>query len=134
MSLEFRAYEYKEEPTSFPEPQQIRIEHNPNYLDSILAGVFSPILHLPQILWFGSIWPFIKSLCRGVYFILMSMTMGLLGRARGVRIVGLEPKELTQEEKQKAMDEMLSGSGFKAVPLNEYYGAKSSTPNASGEH
>jgi hypothetical protein len=130
MSLEFRAFEYKEVRTSIPEPKQFRIGPNPNYLDSLMAGVFSPILHLPQILWFGSIWPFIKSLFGGVYFILTSMVMGLLGRANGIRIVEIEPKELTQAEKQKALDEMLAGSGFKAVPLSELYGAK----HASGEH
>lgn len=134
MTIHFKAFEYKEQRTAFPEPQQFRIGHNPNYVESILAGVFSPILHLPQILWFGSIWPFLRSLARGVYFIAVSMLMGVLGRANGVRIVQLEPRELTQEEKQKAMDEMLAGSGFKAVPISELYGAKTSTPFASGEH
>jgi hypothetical protein len=105
MSLEFRAFEYKEVRTSIPEPKQFRIGPNP-------------------------IWPFIKSLFGGVYFILTSMVMGLLGRANGIRIVEIEPKELTQAEKQKALDEMLAGSGFKAVPLSELYGAK----HASGEH
>ena len=130
MTIQFKAFEYKEERTAFPEPQQFRIGHNPNYIESILAGVVSPIIHLPQILWFGSIWPFLRSLVRGLWFIATSMLMGILGRAIGVRIVGLEPKELSMEGKQKALDDMLAGSGFKAVPLSELYGAK----HASGEH
>lgn len=122
MPMQFRAYEYKEERTSCPEPRQFRIGPNPSYLSSLLAGVVSPILHLPQIVWFNSLWPFAVSVFSGLSFICVSITMGLLGRANGVRIVAIEPKELNMDEKQKALDDMLAGSGFKAVPLNKLYG------------
>lgn len=132
MSINFKSFEIKEEPTNCPTPMQFRVGRNPSYIDSLLAGVVSPIIHLPQILWFGSFWPFLKSLWRGVSFICFSMAMGFLGRAQGVRIVEATPRELTMEDRQKVLDDMLAGSGFKAVPLNQLYGNQSH--GGSGEH
>lgn len=128
--IRFHAFDIKEERTAFPTPKQFRVGANPSYLNSLVAGCFSPILHLPQILWFNSLWPFIKSLVMGVAFIGVSMIAGLLGRANGFVITQAEPRKMTEEEKQQAINEMLSGSGYRAVPLN----APEQDFSATGQH
>lgn len=112
----------REERTNAPTPAQFRVGRNPNYLDSLIAGVVSPIVHLPQILWFGSFWPFLKSLWRGLSFIIYSMVAGIAGQANGFRTVEVSERPLTEEEKQKALDDMLLGSGFIAVSLKKIGG------------
>ena len=115
MPLQFKAYEVQKERTCIPEPSEFRIEHNPNYLNSFITGVFSPLLHLPQILWFSSLWPFLKSLWNSLSFILLSMSMGVMGRANGFRTVNVVERELSDEEKEAALADMLEGSGYVAV-------------------
>lgn len=128
MTIHFKAYDVKEERTSVPTPPQFRIGPNPSYLNSLVAGVFSPILHLPQIFWFNSLWPFIKSLWTGFNFLAMSMGAGLAGQANGFRTVEVKERELTEEEKQTALDDMLRGTGFIAVSTKTLGGPRPMTP------
>jgi hypothetical protein len=116
--IRFQSFHIKRERTAFPEPRQFEVGPNPSYFNSLCAGVFSPILHLPQILWWGCLWPFLNSLWRGVWFIGFSMLAGLLGRANGFVITQVEKNELTEEDKHKAINDMLAGTGYRAVPLN----------------
>lgn len=128
MTIQFKAYEIKEERTAFPTPKQFRVEQNPSYLASVLAGVVSPIIHLPHILWFNSLWPFIKSIAGSIAFIGLSMFAGVTGRASGYIVTGMEEREVSQEEKDKAVQEILKGTGYKAVRFNEEW------KGGSGEH
>lgn len=128
MTLQFKAYEVREERTNVPTPNQFRVGRNPSYLDSLVAGVISPIVHLPQILWFGSLWPFIKSLWRGLSFILYSMIAGVAGQANGFRTVDVAERELTDAEKQTALDDMLRGSGFIAISTKSIGGPRPMSP------
>lgn len=128
MSIQFKAYEIKEERTAFPTPKQFRVEKNPSYLASLLAGVFSPILHLPQIAWFNILWPLAQAIWSSIVFVLLSMFAGVTGRASGYVVTGLEERTATEEEKEKAMQEMLAGSGYKAVKIDAEW------KGGSGEH
>jgi hypothetical protein len=119
MPISFKKFTVKEERTSIPTPRQFRVGHNPSYLNSLMCGVFSPILHIPQILWFNSLWPFIKSLAMGLSFIGLSIVAGVMGRANGFVITDVEDGELTEDEKFKALSDMLEGTGYKAVPVNQ---------------
>ena len=130
MPLMFKKFTTKEERTSIPTPRQFRVGYNPSYLNSLMCGVFSPILHIPQILWFNSLWPFIKSLWMGIAFIGLSIVAGIAGRANGFIITTVEDGELTEEEKLRALADMLEGSGYKAVPINQ----PAADFGASGQH
>lgn len=118
MTIQFIAYDVEEERTSAPTPNQFRIGHNPSYVNSLIAGCLSPIIHLPQILWFGSFWPFLQSLWKGLSFIVYSIMAGLAGQANGFRTVEVKERTLSDEEKQAALDDMLQGTGFVAVKLS----------------
>lgn len=115
MPIQFKVYEVKKERTCIPEPGEFQYGRNPSYMNSLITGVFSPILHLPQILWFNSFWPFLKSLYASFLFVLMSMAAGVRGTANGFRTVGVRERELSDEEKEIALAEMLEGSGYVAV-------------------
>jgi hypothetical protein len=128
MTIRFKAFDVREERTNVPTPPQFRLGPNPSYLDSLVAGVVSPIIHLPQILWFNSLWPFLKSLWAGVHFIFLSVGAGLAGQANGFRTVEVKERDLSDEEKQTALDDMLRGSGFIAVNLKRMGGPRPSTP------
>lgn len=128
MSTIIKAYDIKEERTAFPTPKQFRVEKNPSYLASLLAGVFSPILHLPQMVWFNIIWPLAKAIFSTMMFILLCMFAGITGRASGYIVTGLEERPATDEEKEKALGEMLAGTGYKAVKIDAEW------KGASGEH
>lgn len=128
MTIHFKAYDVKEQRTSVPTPMQFRVGRNPSYLNSLVAGVFSPILHLPQIFWFNSLWPFIKSLWTGFAFIVMSFCAGVMGNANGFRVINVAERELSDAEKQSALDDMLRGSGFIAVSLSKIGGPRPMTP------
>jgi len=125
--IQFHTYDIKEERTWVPTPMEFLPGHNPNYIESLVAGCFSPILHLPQILWFNSCWPFLKSLCGGLVFIVMSIVAGLLGRANGIRTVSVTPREPSLAEKELALANLLEGTGYKAVPIKTVL-----APNAQG--
>jgi hypothetical protein len=127
MTIHFHTYDIKEERTWVPSPPEFRPGHNPNYLESLCAGCFSPLLHLPQILWFNSFWPFLKSLVGGLTFIVMSFIAGLMGRANGVRTVSVTPREPTVAEKERALANLLEGTGYMAVPIKSVL-----APNAQG--
>ena len=128
MTIHFHTYDIKEERTWVPSPPEFRPGHNPNYLESLCAGCFSPLLHLPQILWFNSLWPFIKSLWTGFAFIVMSFCAGVMGNANGFRVINVAERELSDAEKQSALDDMLRGSGFIAVSLSKIGGPRPMTP------
>lgn len=128
--IKFHSYKFKEERTAFPTPTQFRMGRNPSYLNSLVAGCFSPILHLPQILWFGCLWPFLRSLWRAVGFIVISVWAGLTGRANGFVVTQMEQASVSEEDKLAAVNEMLAGTGYRAVPLN----APAQDFDASGQH
>jgi hypothetical protein len=128
MPIHFKAYDVKEARTNLPTPLQFRVGANPSYVDSLIAGVISPILHLPQILWFNSLWPFFKSLYTGVVFICLSVSMGVMGRANGFVTSEVVERDLSEEEKQTALDDMLRGSGYIAVNVNRIGGPRPRTP------
>lgn len=128
MTIQFKAYDVREERTNVPTPTQFRMGRNPSYVDSLIAGVVSPIVHLPQILWFNSLWPFAKSLWSGLSFIFLSIGAGVAGHANGFRTVEVKERELTEEEKQGALDDMLRGSGFIAVNLKRIGSPRPMTP------
>lgn len=119
MTFEFKSYDVREKRTSVPTPNQFRVGHNPNYVDSLIAGCLSPIIHIPQILWFGSCWPFLRSLWRGLSFIAYSFMAGLAGKANGFRTVEIKERTFSDEEKRAALDEMLQGTGFVAVKIGD---------------
>lgn len=125
--IKFHTYDVKEERTWVPTPLQFRVGDNPNYLESLCAGCFSPFLHLPQILWFNSCWPFLKSLANGISFIGVSFVAGVMGRANGVRTVSMVERPPTIAEKERALADLLEGSGYKAVPIKSVL-----APNAQG--
>lgn len=117
MTINFHKFKLVEERTSIPTPRQFRVGHNPSYLNSLMCGVFSPILHLPQIIWFNSVWPFLKSLWMGVCFIFLSIIAGIVGRANGFIVTHEVDGEITEEEKLAAIENILQGTGYKAVKL-----------------
>lgn len=133
MTLQFKAYEVREERTNIPSPKQLRFESNPSYLDSLITGVLAPIVNLPQLLWFNSLWPFIKSLWVSLQFILLSICAGVMGRASGFRVAEVVERNLTDEEKQTALDDMLRGSGFAAVSLNRNNARHAVTPDEDAQ-
>ena len=128
MTIQFKAYDVREERTNIPTPTQFRLGRNPSYVDSLIAGVVSPIVHLPQILWFNSFWPFAKSLWSGVHFIFLSVGAGVTGQANGFRTVEVKERELSEEEKQTALDDLLLGTGFIAVNLKRIGGPRPMSP------
>jgi hypothetical protein len=115
MSIQFKAYKVTKERTCAPEPNEFQVGRNPSYLNSLVAGVLSPILHLPQILWLNSFWPLLKSLWRSLTFILLSMSAGFMGQANGFRTTGVKEHLMSDEEKECVLAEMLEGSGYVAV-------------------
>lgn len=114
-----KAIEVERQRTAIPAPREFEVGPNPSYLNSLVAGCFSPILHLPQILWFNSLWPFLKSLAGGLSFIVLSFVAGLTGRANGFRVIGYKERELTEQEKEMAIREILAGTGYVAQPLGK---------------
>lgn len=118
MTTIMKAIEVTRERTSIPTPREFEIGPNPNYFDSLIAGCLSPILHLPQILWFNSLWPFLKSIFNSLQFILVSFGAGITGKANGFRVVNTKERELTDQEKEDAVRAILAGTGFVARPLN----------------
>lgn len=127
MTINFHKIKLVEERTSIPTPRQFRVDHNPSYLNSLMCGVFSPILHLPQILWFNSLWPFLKSLWMGLFFIGLSIIAGIMGRANGFIVKEVIEGEVSEEEKLRAIEEILHGTGYKAVKIGSDF-------SASGQH
>jgi hypothetical protein len=104
--------EVKRERTSVPTPKEFEVGDNPSYLNSLMTGCVSPLLHLPQILWFNSLWPFVKSLGGSVAFIGMAFVAGVTGKANGYRVLSVEERELTMDEKEEMVRDILSGTGF----------------------
>lgn len=119
MAIEIRSFELKEERTSLPTPKQFRVERNPSYFASLVTGCFSPILHLPQIVFYTILWPFIMAIFRAIIFIGLSMFAGITGRASGYRTVEYVERKQTQSERQAIVNEMLRGTGFRAVPIEK---------------
>jgi hypothetical protein len=117
MSIEIRSFELKEKKTNFPTPKQFRVENNPSYASSLVTGCFSPLLHLPQILFYGTLWPIATSLSKSFAFIALSMWAGVTGRACGYRTVEYIERKQRQAERQEVLNEMLAGTGFRAVPI-----------------
>lgn len=120
MTIQFKAFHVKEERTNIPTPTQFRVEQNPSYANSLIAGVFSPILHLPQIYLFGCVWPFLRSLFKATSFIFLSMIAGVLGKASGYRVVDVEESSVGEDEKREAIEQMLVGTGYIAITQVEY--------------
>lgn len=117
MSIEIRSFDLKEERTLFPTPKQFRVEDNPSYVASLVTGCFSPILHLPQIVFYTILWPFVTAIFKGIVFIGLSMFAGVTGRASGYRTVEYVERKQTQAERQEVLNEMLKGTGFRVVPI-----------------
>lgn len=115
--ISFHSFDIKEERTWIPTPKQFRVGPNPNYLNSLSCGIFSPILHLPQILWFNCLYPFLKNIFLTFSFLGIAILAGVMGRANGFRVVSMTPRVPTEDEKREAMNEMLRGSGFVATSL-----------------
>lgn len=120
MPINFKKFSVKEVRTSIPTPRQFRVGHNPSYLNSLCAGVFSPILHIPQILWFNSLWPFLVSLWMGLTFIVLSMVAGFMGRANGFIVTEVVDEEIDEADRKKVIDDMLAGTGYTAVKIPAY--------------
>jgi hypothetical protein len=120
MPIQFKAFEYKEARTNLPSPGQFRLGPNPSYADSLIAGVVSPIIHLPQILWFNSLWPFAKSLWSSFSFLCLSIGAGFAGNANGFITTEVIERDLSEGDKQRALDDMLRGSGYQAISLNPH--------------
>ncbi len=118
MPINFKAIEVHRERTMIPTPREFEVGPNPSYLNSLVTGCFSPILHLPQIIVLGALWPFIKSIANAMAFICLSFYAGITGRANGFRIIGMKERELTNDEKELALRDMMAGSGYKAIPLD----------------
>lgn len=104
--------------TWLPMPSELFLgERNPNYFESLVAGVFSPIFHLPYIAWFNIIYPVIAGLGRALAFISVSVIGGLLGRASGRRMVAIEELKLTDKEMEEQLDMLLKDTGYLAVKM-----------------
>jgi hypothetical protein len=117
MSLEFHGYEMKREPTMLPTPKEFCVENNPSYAKSLVTGIVSPLFHLPQIIFFGCLWPFITAIGKSIAYIGLSMYAGFTGRASGYRTTEVKSVAISQADRQKAVNRMLEGSGFVAVPI-----------------
>jgi len=125
MPIKFKAIEVQRERTMIPTPREFEIGPNPSYLNSLVTGCFSPILHLPQIILLGAVWPFLTQLFNGLMFICLSFYAGITGRANGWRVIGHKERDLTVAEKEEVMRDMMAGSGYKAVPLDTSLAIKS---------
>jgi hypothetical protein len=119
MAIEIRSFELKEERTILPTPKQFRVERNPNYLASLVTGCFSPILHLPQIVFYTILWPIVVAIFQAIVFIGLSMFAGITGRASGYRTIEYVERKQTQAERQEILNGVLKGTGFRAVPIEK---------------
>lgn len=115
----FKAYEVKEERTWLPTmPETVYASSGTgSYLHSIIAGVLSPVLHLPFHVWKLCLKPFLMGIWAVIAFTCLAILLGLLGRVSGVRRE-VKEREPTADEKEMAMRHFMSGSGFVPVPLH----------------
>lgn len=128
MPITLKAMKIEEERTYFPTITQFRVEENPCYPCSLITGIVSPILHLPHLLLTQALWPFAKAVFGVFAFVFVSMFAGVMGRASGYRISKMEEVELTREDKETALRDILQGTGYVAVPLDREF------KGGSGEH
>lgn len=102
-----------------PLPKELVLsERNPNYIQSLVVGIVSPIWNLPYILAANIIWPFIKSIFVTVSYLALSIFGGLIGRAQGRRISKIETLPLTDKEIEAELDNMLRDTGYIAVKVD----------------
>lgn len=105
--------------TWMPMPSQLFLgEQNPNYIESLVAGVFSPIFHLPYILWYNIIYPVLAGICRSIAFISVSIVGGIIGRASGRRTIAIEELKLSDDEMEAQLDFLLKDTGYMAVKMD----------------
>jgi len=71
----------------FPEIKQFYVGPNPNYLNSLVTGIVTPLLNLPINLLNMVVLPLIQSISRLVVFMLVSVAAGILGRANGFEVI-----------------------------------------------
>ena len=67
----------------FPAPETLVVGPNANYLQSLCAGVVSPILHLPNMLWDFLVLPVVLGVGRMAAVLGLSLLAGITGRANG---------------------------------------------------
>lgn len=104
-----KRFKYTFAPTWLPEPAHLRVQRNPNYLQSLVVGIVSPIFHLPFILFYTFVTPLWDAIKKVVLFFLVSFFAGITGKACGVRLVDVKMEEATEEEIQAYMKAIFEG-------------------------
>jgi len=107
-----KRFKYTFAPTWLPEPANLRVQRNPNYLQSLVVGVFSPIFHLPFILFYTFVRPLWDAIVKVVLFFAVSFFAGITGKACGVRLIDVQAEEPTEEEIQAYMKAIFAGEPF----------------------
>lgn len=94
-----KRFRYTFAPSWLPEPSNLRIgEKNPSYVKSLAAGVISPFVHLPWIIFYTFLRPLFDALVKTILFFGVSIFAGLCGRAAGVRLVEVQEERPSEEE------------------------------------
>ena len=102
-----------------PMPKELILsERNPNYIESFVAGVISPIWHLPYILAANIVLPLIKAIFTTLAYIFLSVFGGIIGRAQGRRVSKLENLPMTDKEIETELDNLLKDTGYIAVKVD----------------
>jgi len=110
-----KRFKYTFAPAWLPEPSNLRIgEKNPSYLKSLAAGVLSPIVHLPWIIFYTFIRPLFDSLLKFVLFFGVSFFAGLTGRASGVRLLEVTEERPSEEEIAEYIKAIFKDAGVNA--------------------
>lgn len=110
-----KRFKYTFAPAWLPEPSNLRIgEKNPSYLKSLAAGVLSPIVHLPWIIFYTFIRPLFDSLLKFILFFGVSFFAGLTGRASGVRLLEVTEERPSEEEIAEYIKAIFKDAGVNA--------------------
>lgn len=120
MKIKITKTETKTANVWLPNPRESRFgQTNPNYAQSLVVGVVSPIFHLPYIFGANVLIPFITGTVAMFGFVFTAMAFGIFGRATGERVVSSESVPLTEPEIEKELDMLLRGTGYIAVKTSD---------------
>ena len=73
-------------PIWLPEPWQIIMLRNPNYLNSVFIGLTNPIWNLPTMVWTLLLAPVLRGLYFILRFIVSCVVLGIMGRVTALPI------------------------------------------------
>ena len=123
MTLQMRKVKTTSEKTLFPTGKEFEFAKSKEvkfaYWESLTVGILSPLLHLPQMVFFGVILPVISGVVGVVASIFISFVVGLSGRATGRRVTKEELLKLEDEDVEKEINSILRGTGFAVTKVGD---------------